>query len=60
MSNLSNPNWYSKEVEARVFRDIDMFEIGCDCCGYRYIAFDRRWPKNSFILGVLEKGCSCE
>lgn len=55
-----NPSWYCKEVEFRAVREHDKFEVGCDCCGYVAHTYDRRWPKDSLINFLMEKGCTCE
>jgi len=57
---MSNPNWYCKEVEFRAVRDLDKFEVGCDCCGAVTFAFDRRWPKEDYVNYLLERYCTCE
>jgi len=60
MTELSNPNWYCKEVEARAYRDLGRFEVGCDCCGFKSYTFDRRWPKEDYVKFLQERCCTCD
>ena len=38
----------------------DLFEFGCDCCGYRTTGIDIIWPSDSTLFSTVERGCKCE
>ena len=55
-----NPNWYSKMLKFRYVREDDLYEIGCNCCGYKDEYMGRRPPRESTLEFWVERGCTCD